>query len=347
MESVQEGKANIKTQVANIPSRDMEVFYNPVMKFNRDFSVALLRNVSDKGIRVLDPMAATGIRAIRFEKEIGKIKYIHANDISRQAIKLMKSNIKLNKCKKIKVTNIDANLISGEYDYIDIDPFGYPGPYIQNAISNLKLGKILAVTATDTAALTGSAPKACKRKYLADNTRNWMMHEIGLRILIGWVARKALENGKSIEVLASYSKEHYMRVFTRLKAKKKMPIGFIWRCDKCLDFGSGTNAQCNCGAETRISGPLWVGKLGDAYLLKKIRKEMSGKFLDYLQSDYESTLIGFHDIHEICSKHKTKAVPKFEAIMKHSKAKRTSFSQTGIKTKRKTKEVLKSIQKSF
>jgi len=42
----------------------------------------------------------------------------------------------------------------------------------------------LAVTATDTSALTGTYPKATKRKYWADSYRTEFLHEQAIRILI-------------------------------------------------------------------------------------------------------------------------------------------------------------------
>ncbi|MBU0615686.1 MAG: hypothetical protein KJ601_06340 [Nanoarchaeota archaeon] len=40
-----EGKAKLNVDIPKIVSKDMEIFYNPVMKFNRDMSVLILNSI--------------------------------------------------------------------------------------------------------------------------------------------------------------------------------------------------------------------------------------------------------------------------------------------------------------
>ena len=85
------------------------------------------------------------------------------------------------------VQDKDANMFileSSGFDYIDIDPFGSPNFLLDSSVKRISRGGILAVTATDTSALAGSYPDACRRKYWAEPLRSEMMHEAGLRILI-------------------------------------------------------------------------------------------------------------------------------------------------------------------
>ena len=168
-ETVKEGEAVINIKKTNKISKDMEVFYNPVMKLNRDVTILLLKQFP--AMKICDPLAASGIRSIRFAKEL-KYKSININDLSKKSVNSIKKNLKLNKIKskKIKVTNEDANLFllnSKGFDYIDIDPFGTSNFYLDAAIKRISRKGILAVTNTDTAALTGTYPKACIRKYWA------------------------------------------------------------------------------------------------------------------------------------------------------------------------------------
>ncbi len=69
MQIIQEGKAAIKIQLQKPASKEMDVFYNPVMTLNRDIAVLLLSSVNKKDIQLADPLAASGIRSIRFIKE--------------------------------------------------------------------------------------------------------------------------------------------------------------------------------------------------------------------------------------------------------------------------------------
>ena len=156
---------------------------------------------------------------------------------------------------KVRVFNEDANLFllnSKGFDYIDIDPFGTPNPYLDSACKRISREGILAVTATDTSALCGTYKDACQRKYWADSKNDCLMHETGLRILIRKVQLVAAQYDKALVPIFSYSKDHYMRVFFR-SSKMKNKIDEILKQHKMMgDFG-----------------PIWAGKLWDSKLAKK------------------------------------------------------------------------------
>src|SRR3989344_7933350 len=101
MQTITEGLAKISANTPEIVSKEMGVFYNPVMALNRDISIILLNSIPNKNMQIADPLAATGIRSIRFIKELGKgkIKNISINDKEKSAVKLIKENIKLNRIK--------------------------------------------------------------------------------------------------------------------------------------------------------------------------------------------------------------------------------------------------------
>src|SRR3989338_5496254 len=252
MEIVNEGSAKLGIPKAEKISKKMDVFYNPVMSLNRDISVLLLNSINKSSMQIADPLAATGVRSIRFLKELyrNKIKKIYINDNNRSAVKLIKKNLKLNDIKiknGIIISNKDANLFilnSTGFDYIDIDPFGSPNFMLDAACKRLARGGILAVTATDTSALCGTFPKACIRKYWALPKKGPIMHETGLRILIRKIQLIAAQYGKALIPVFSYSKEHYMRVFLKnLKGKEK--------ADGILKLHGMSNGV----------GPMWLGSL--------------------------------------------------------------------------------------
>ena len=87
------------------------VFYNPVQEFNRDTSILvinefneLLREEREKkgkeheGVRVFEALAATGLRSVRYIKEIPSITRLVGNDIDKAATDLMKKNFEFNQC---------------------------------------------------------------------------------------------------------------------------------------------------------------------------------------------------------------------------------------------------------
>merc|ERR1712183_740872 len=86
---VKEGQAGVLFPSLN------DVFYNPVQEFNRDLSTAVIQahadhqlegveyaagEVCNEGISVLEALAASGLRSIRFAKEIRGLKSVVAND---------------------------------------------------------------------------------------------------------------------------------------------------------------------------------------------------------------------------------------------------------------------------
>src|SRR3989344_8444854 len=101
---MREGKAILNIETPKKVSSELDVFYNPVMEFNRTMSVLLLKSVADKKISVGLPMCASGVRGIRFLKELpaSKVEHVYFNDNDSKAIKNVKENLKLNKIKKEK-----------------------------------------------------------------------------------------------------------------------------------------------------------------------------------------------------------------------------------------------------
>jgi len=338
---INEGSAKLRIAAAKKISKEMPVFYNPVMKLNRDIAVLLLNSMDKKNLQIADPLAGSGIRSIRFLLELNKdkLKTIFINDYSKNSIKSIKENLKLNKIRlnnKIIIKNEDANLFllnSTGFDYIDIDPFGTPNPYLDSAVKRLARDGILAVTATDTAPLAGTYPTACLRKYWAIPLRNELMHEIGLRILIRKIQLIGAQYDKALMPVFSYFKEHYFRVFLRCEKGKK-------DVDKVIEqHGMFENA-----------GPMWLGSLFDKSLIKKINKNLPIitkiknkeekeliKILSIIKNESKINTIGFYDIHEICKKYKIKQIPKKELIIKKIRklgynAAETHFNPNGIRS---------------
>jgi tRNA (guanine26-N2/guanine27-N2)-dimethyltransferase len=316
-------------------SKKMTAFYNPVMKLNRDINILILKALQRKHLRIADPLAGTGIRTLRFLKELppSMIEEIHINDVKENFPKIFEKNRKLNNIKKtkIKVHNTEANkflLQESGYDYIDIDPFGSPNPFLNNAIAKLSRKGILAVTATDISALAGVHQEACQRKYWATPQRK--NKEIGLRILIRKVQLIGAQYDRALTPIFSHASDHYMRIyFSNEKGKQKV--------DKIL-------AQHNMFQK---AGPLWLGNLWDTKLLKKIKANIP--LLHIIKEEANIKTIGSIDIHKLCKSLK-KQVPKTELLLKEIKKKKHAVSLThtnpyALKTTMPLKELQKIILK--
>ncbi|MAG08749.1 tRNA (guanine(10)-N(2))-dimethyltransferase [Candidatus Woesearchaeota archaeon] len=354
---IQEGKASIKIPTGKV-SKKLPVFYNPMMKSNRDISVLLLNSINKKGMQIGLPLSASGVRGIRFLLELrkNKIKNIAFNDININAYKLIKQNFKLNKLinDKIKVYNKDANefLLSLKgFDYIDIDPFGPPSDFLDRSVKRLARDGILAVTATDTGCLAGSFPKPCLRKYWAKPLKNEFMHETGLRILIRKAQLIASPYDKALTPIFSYSKDHYLRTFLVCeKGKQKVDKllkehGYVIYCNNCLYrkavkdiFNKKSCPECN--KELDYTGPLWLGGLWDSKLVKNMQKLNKNKeleqFLDIISKESKISQVSFYNIHNICKHYKIDPIPKKEELIKNirksNKCSETHFDALGIKS---------------
>ena len=346
MQTITEASATIKIPEETKISKQMEVFYNPRMKANRDLTIAVLNAWEKNNLQIADPFAASGIRTIRILKECKKekVESIWLNDHSPDAIQQIKENLKQNKLntdKRIIIEQKDANMFlleSHGFDYIDLDPFGSPVAFLDSACKRIARDGILAVTATDTSALCGAFPDACKRKYAATPSHSPIMHEIGLRILIKKCQEIASQYDRALYPLFSYAKDHYMRVFFECK-KGKTKANEIMDKHKIIRVGNND------------AGPLWTGKLWDEKFIKnmKTEEEETKKFLDIIKEEAKIEQVGFHEIHALCKRNKLQ-IPQYLPLMKAIKSTghnitRTHFSLNGMRSTIAEKELLEIIKK--
>ncbi|MGV8086005.1 MAG: tRNA (guanine(10)-N(2))-dimethyltransferase [Candidatus Woesearchaeota archaeon] len=362
-------------------SKDLDVFYNPLMKFNRDVSVLLLNNSGLKDIQLADIMAGSGVRSIRFLLELKKgiIDNIFINDYSPEFISVLNKNLKANSIKKTKhiiISNEDANLSllhAKGVDYIDIDPFGSPNDFLDASIVRISRGGILAVTATDTASLSGAHFNTCLRNYWARPLHTSMMHETGVRILIRKIQMLGAQHDKALIPIYSYFKDYYFRIFFKCIKGKIVSDNilkqhkYLLYCTDCMNFKISTynNLKCDLCNNSKFSdksdkfmeysGPMWVGTLFDSNLAEKIFSNNkigeNNKFLETIMLESRSKyneIFGFYDIHELC-KHYKLTIPDYEIltnklIEKGYLVSRTHFKLVGIKTNAKINVIVDSIK---
>ncbi len=343
----------------------MDVFYNPVMASNRNISILLLNSLPKQNIKIADPLAGSGVRSLRFLKELkkNKIKQICVNDFKEtfphtfqeEAMRNKLPFFDLIKTEKLKVSTEEASLFllhETGFDYIEIDPFGSPNPFLAAAIARISREGIIAVTATDTAALTGTYPHVTRRKYWSESMHNYLMHETGLRILIRRVQLQGTQFDKALIPILSYHKEHYFRIYFKVaKGKEKCDEilklqQYLLFCPHCLNYTTSiyNREVCSCGKKFSFAGPLWIGSLQDHKLLQTMVKNNpfpeEQQFLDLLNGEASLPVVGFYDLHQIARKLKTD-VPRIDLVLEKVKGVRTHFSGTGIKTTASLDEIKK------
>jgi len=331
---VEEGKAQVLFPSLN------DVFYNPVQEFNRDLSIAVIKqhakffqqqkaqNIHQKakkdegneenagpgstecsteltasvacpgGLKILEGLSASGLRSIRYAKEVPGVEKITANDWSKQAVESIERNVQHNDVGHIVTGNHgDASMVmyghrrwDQRFHVIDLDPYGSPTPFLDAAVQSVADGGLLCVTATDMAILCGNAPETCYTKYGAIPLKSKCCHEMGLRILLQCIESHATRYGRYIQPLLSLSIDFYCRVFVRIytgQARCKettSKLGYVHQCTGCETFsiqplgrmtrrddgntkfslvtGPPVGASCqHCGGSHHTGGPIWLAPL--------------------------------------------------------------------------------------
>ncbi|MDD9952841.1 MAG: hypothetical protein OXR66_00730 [Candidatus Woesearchaeota archaeon] len=346
MQTITEGTTTFVTNSEKKITKGMPIFYNPVMKKNRDLTLFVLATMKDPSICL--PMEASGVRAARILNELVNEhiivpKKLAINDISPTAIDFAKRNVEKNRGnypkKSIVFSVNEANkflLSQKHYDYIDIDPFGTPNPFLNTAVQRIQRNGILAVTATDTAALAGTYPRATKRKYWSTPSRTWVMHEIGLRILIRKVQLIAAQYDVGLIPVLSVSADHYYRIFFRHKPSN-VTVKNILNQHNHVAINTKTFA-INESTNAADPGPLWTGNLHDRVFVKKLlatplELEETRKLLETIHQETAIEQLGFYDMHELASAWKTEPPRKthfFAKLGKHVAP--THITPTGFKT---------------
>ena len=361
--------AFVKSPSDYAPSK-APVFYNPVMRLNRDIAVLALQayqKTVKRLISVCEPLAGCGVRAVRFATEVKGIKKVVVGDISGKAVKLARQNVQMNGLsKRITVKHQDANLLLAHYsvprkrfDAVDVDPFGSPVLYLDSAVRALRNGGLLALTATDMAPLCGVHPRACVRKYGGKPLRTEYCHELAVRLLVGCLARTAAKHDIGINVLLSQSTDHYVRTYATIgygakKADESIKnLGYVLHCFKCFHreiltriFPSEQLGKCvECGSRMEFAGPLWVGKLFDKQFC--MRMEEQAQHMTFNQRERIRRLLAlmineadapatYYVVDKICDRLGL-PVPSVKSVIEALKkegfqACLTHFNHTGIRT---------------
>lgn len=361
LKKIQEGKIKIFAPVGRI--YDTPVFYNPEMELSRDISLSALQVFQKqfkKKLNICDALAATGIRGLRYAKEVPNVKEVILNDKNPVAVKIISKNIKENKLsKKCKANKSDANVLLHQnvFNVIDIDPFGSPNIFLDSVARSIYHKGFLAITATDTAPLAGTYPLACLKKYGILSMKTDYYAELGMRILISHIILTLSRRERAFIPLLMHSTRHYYRVFGKIEHLGKIRnllknFGYVMDC-KCGNREYGElKENCYCGKKFRIIGPIYLGSILDKKFCKKILADIRKR--DFRLKREEEKLLKllikesdmppfYYDLHYLAKVLKIE-IPKLEYLIeklkgKGFKAARTHFCLTAIKTNANFKQL--------
>lgn len=361
MQSVREG--SVELQIPEEDGTDDRVFYNPEQELNRDITIGVLRALRGKNpgnTSYLDAMTATGIRGLRAAMNNWDVTCV---DVNPTAIGVCRENFRRNDASGVvRRRNANAELYSNGYDVVDIDPFGTPIPYLDSAFNGTR--NMLCVTATDTAPLCGAHFESGVRRYDAIPINTEYHAEIGVRVLLGAVARTAARYDVSVTPVLTHATRHYVRSYLSINRSATAAntmvrsLGWVHHCWECLwrttetgFFPDPVKSCPNCtGSEVTTGGPLWLTAAHDASFMKEVKgllsdemqtRDQALQLLSTIQQElHEPT---HYDHHRLCKRWKRTASAMDDVITSlHDQgyaASRTHYGGTTFKTTATVSEI--------
>ncbi|XP_061770666.1 tRNA (guanine(26)-N(2))-dimethyltransferase [Nerophis ophidion] len=266
----------------------------------------------ERGLRVLEGLAASGLRSVRFALEVPGLRCVTANDFSKKAAALIARNAEYNKVSELLQASCkDASLLMYEmrgkkdgYDVIDLDPYGSPASFLDAAVQAVNEGGLLCITCTDMAVLAGNSGETCYSKYGSVSIKAKYCHEQALRIILHSLDQRANVYQRYIQPLLSVSVDFYIRVFVRVftgQATVKNSASkqaLVYNCVGCGSFhlqrmgrrtsqgkqmkysaanGPPVGPSCeHCGQRHQLGGPIWAEPLHDQAFVQKVLTAVSG-----------------------------------------------------------------------
>ena len=291
------------------------VFYNPAMSRSRTRSVLLMQYAIENKllgngpIYAVDGLAATGLRARRWLNELPKesAERIHATiiDMNQYALDLaLKTHEEFppdHSKGELSAINGDLRsaILNQGWHWVDIDPYGSPTPFLDTAIQSMARKGIIEVSATDTAALTGSSKNPLLRRYGARVRNDGLAHDSALRVLLATVGRVASKHERRIEPLISIWDSHHLRVSMRvirsIEGANKIEESLGWRVysptheEVLASIKSGLHTETSLDIlpmdcflplhypikrdDERVSGPMWIKNMGKKEVLAFMTEE--------------------------------------------------------------------------
>lgn len=275
-------------------------------------TIAAVGEKCEHGLRVLEGLAASGLRSVRFALEVPGLQSITANDFSAKAAALIGRNAEYNgvghllqaSCRDASMLMYEMRGKKERYDVIDLDPYGSPACFLDAAVQAVSEGGLLCITCTDMAVMAGNSGETCYSKYGSVSIKAKYCHEMALRIILHSLDQRAAVYQRYIQPLLSVSVDFYIRVFVRVftgQATVKNSASkqaLIYNCVGCGSFhmqrmgrrtsngkhmkysaatGPPVGPECeHCGQRHQMGGPLWAEPMHDSAFVQKVLSAVSG-----------------------------------------------------------------------
>ncbi|KAE9391642.1 N2 N2-dimethylguanosine tRNA methyltransferase [Gymnopus androsaceus JB14] len=207
---------------------------------------------SDYKITILEALSATGLRSIRYAKEIplpmtslplliaAMTRNVELNGLGPEK-ESHESSEKKGKPNlgKVRINEGDACTLlyshrTDRVDVVDLDPYGTAAPFIDAAIQAVKDEGLLCITCTDLSILaTNNYPEKCFSNYGGLPA---------LRLVLHTASTSASRYGRYIEPLLSLSIDFYVRLFIRVNTSPSqvkravIKTATYYICTSCQSF---------------------------------------------------------------------------------------------------------------
>ncbi|XP_019442764.1 PREDICTED: probable tRNA (guanine(26)-N(2))-dimethyltransferase 1 isoform X2 [Lupinus angustifolius] len=276
--------------------------------------------------RVLEALSASGLRALRYAREVEGIGQVVALDNDTASVEACRRNIKFNG--SVAVSKVESHLADArvymlthpkEFDMVDLDPYGSPSVFLDSAVQSVVDGGMLMCTATDMAVLCGGNGEVCYSKYGSYPLRGKYCHEMALRILLASIESHANRYKRYIVPVLSVQMDFYVRVFVRIYssagAMKNTPLklSYVYQCTGCDSFhlqpigrsiskntsvrylpGYGPvvpQACTDCGKKFNMGGPIWSAPIHDQEWIASMLADVKSMKASYPAYDRISAVL--------------------------------------------------------
>ncbi len=269
-------------------------FYRASSRLSRDLSVlaGAIERERLGSLRVLDAMAGSGVRALRYWGEAGATA-LFANEGNPDVLPILRENLaEAIAAGAATIASNDANraffqcyIDDDYYDIVDVDGFGAPVPWLSTSLWAVKLGGLVYLASTDGRTATGHQPEQSLRLYGARARVHPAAHEQGLRLLLGSLQQQAAVKGFGIAPVFSLFRGEVYRVMVRLTKGQKLTernYAYLGYCHDCgnyqvLPWHRLGKAYCSHISQhgddlpLTLTGPMWVGDLHDRDYLAQMQ----------------------------------------------------------------------------
>lgn len=171
---------------------------NNFFTFDKYRKAKEIKLLSETNFAICECLSATGLRALRYAKELdqSKVRQVIANDMDAKAVDCILNNANSNKvdmdkfqifqeeCSKLLYSNM------GKFEVIDLDPYGSAMPMIDSAIQGIKNGGLICVTFTDMTVLCGNYPETTFYKYGTIPYKTPYCHEVLIICFNAYINKK-------------------------------------------------------------------------------------------------------------------------------------------------------------